>query len=291
MNLLQLHYFRVVAECEHVSKAAEKLNISQPSLTATIHRLEDELNVPLFTRQGRGLTLTQYGKIWLKYVRKVFDTLDDGKEELLKAKNIFETTVLISFRSASMLAADIVSEIISLNPEIRITLTSDSSKSHLSVSCSWRNDCEKNQITLLREILKIALPPNHPLEEKEILTLNEIASLKFIMPTSDNPIHDVISHYLDVMNVRVNAVMHVQNTDLLCSLVKEKGYAAFIPTLTWEKFHVKNVTLHSAENFTMNKYVRLIFREQDRENTAVKICRDVITKYFAAVQKELQNNS
>ena len=79
MNLLQLHYFRVVAECEHVSKAAEKLNISQPSLTATIHRLEDELNVPLFTRQGRGLTLTQYGKIWLKYVRKVFDTLDDGK--------------------------------------------------------------------------------------------------------------------------------------------------------------------------------------------------------------------
>ena len=74
MNLLQLDYFRKVAEYEHISKAAKELNIPQPSLTRVIHRLETELNVPLFTRQGRGLVLTQYGKIWLKHVSEPLTT-------------------------------------------------------------------------------------------------------------------------------------------------------------------------------------------------------------------------
>ena len=289
MNLLQLDYFRKVAEYEHISKAAKELNIPQPSLTRVIHRLETELSVPLFTRQGRGLVLTQYGKIWLKYVNKIFDTLDNGREEIIKLKNQTEATVLISFRSAAMLAADIVSEITSLTPKTKIILTSNSSQSHLSITCSWRKDGEKNQIQILHEVLQVALPPNHPLEKKENLTLEDISKLDFILPTSDNPIYDVIYHYLDLMNVKINAIMHVQNPDLLCTLVKEKACASFIPTLTWKKFHVKNVTMHNIENFIMDKYLYLTFREQDKDNSIMKIYRDVIIKYFRNVQKELND--
>ena len=288
MNLLQLDYFRKVAEYEHISKAAKELNIPQPSLTRVIHRLETELNVPLFTRQGRGLVLTQYGKIWLKHVNKIFDTLDEGREEIIKFKNRSEATVLISFRAAAMLATEIVSEIISLSPKTKITLTSDSSQSNLSITCSWRKDGEKNQIQILHEVLKIALPPHHPLEKKEIFTPEDISKLDFILPTFDNPIYDVIAHYLDLMNVKINALMYVQNSDLLCSLVKEKKCASFIPSLTWKKFHVKNVTLHSVENFTMDKYLYLTFCEKDRDNININKCRDVIIKYFQNVQKEIE---
>ena len=288
MNLLQLDYFRKVAEYEHISKAAKELNIPQPSLTRVIHRLETELNVPLFTRQGRGLVLTQYGKIWLKHVNKIFDALDEGKEEIIKLKNRSQATVLISFRSAAMLATEIVSEIISLSPKTKITLTSNSSQSNLSITCSWRKDCEKNQIQILHEVLQIALPPHHLLEKKEFLTLEDISNLDFILPTPDNPLYDVIEHYLDLMNIKINVLMQVQNSDLLCSFVKEKKCASFIPSLTWKKFHVKNVTLHNIENFIMDKYLYLTFREQDKENSAVKICRDVIIKYFQNVQTELE---
>ena len=53
MELLQLKYFRVIAETENISKAAEQLYIAQPSLSMTLKRLEDELGIPLFDRNGK----------------------------------------------------------------------------------------------------------------------------------------------------------------------------------------------------------------------------------------------
>ena len=55
MELLQLKYFLMLARTEHVSKTAAALHISQPSLSSTIKKLENELGVPLFIRQGRNI--------------------------------------------------------------------------------------------------------------------------------------------------------------------------------------------------------------------------------------------
>ena len=62
MELLQLKYFQTVAYMEHISKAAKKLNISQPSLSLMIKRLEDEMGTPLFDRIGRNIQLNDSGK-------------------------------------------------------------------------------------------------------------------------------------------------------------------------------------------------------------------------------------
>ena len=53
MDLLQLRYFIAVAETEHVTHAAESLNVAQPALTKTIKKLEKEIGFPLFKRKGR----------------------------------------------------------------------------------------------------------------------------------------------------------------------------------------------------------------------------------------------
>ena len=76
MNLSQLHYFQVVAEEEHISRAAEKLHISQPSLSTTIRRLEKELDTPLFDRRGRNIYLNQAGKQLLEHVHFIFSQID-----------------------------------------------------------------------------------------------------------------------------------------------------------------------------------------------------------------------
>lgn len=78
MTLNQLCYFRVLAATEHYSKAADVLNIAQPSLSRAIALLEEELGVLLFTRRGRNVVLTDAGRAFLRYVETGLDTLDAG---------------------------------------------------------------------------------------------------------------------------------------------------------------------------------------------------------------------
>ena len=62
MNLNQLIYFASLAQLQHVTRASEKLNIAQPSLSKAIANLEQELGVDLFEKQGRNVVLTRQGK-------------------------------------------------------------------------------------------------------------------------------------------------------------------------------------------------------------------------------------
>ena len=78
MNLNQLHYFAKLAEVEHYTKAAEELSISQPSLSHAVSSLEKEIGTKLFEKQGRGVVLTKYGKIFKEYVDEAIHSLDTG---------------------------------------------------------------------------------------------------------------------------------------------------------------------------------------------------------------------
>lgn len=87
MDLLQLKYFKLLAENQHLTKTAEQLKISSPSLSATIKRLESELEVELFDRKGRNLILNNYGETFVRYVKEVFTLLDNAQKELGDIKN------------------------------------------------------------------------------------------------------------------------------------------------------------------------------------------------------------
>ena len=83
MNLSQLKYFVTLARLEHYTKAAEELEISQPSLSYAMTMLEQELGTKLFQKKGRNIVLTKYGKFFLDYVEqslqdKKYDRADEG---------------------------------------------------------------------------------------------------------------------------------------------------------------------------------------------------------------------
>ena len=82
MTLQQLRYFCVTAEVLHYTRAADLLYISQPSLSYALNKLEKELGMPLFHKQGKQISLTRYGAEFLPYAKRALSELSKGQDRL-----------------------------------------------------------------------------------------------------------------------------------------------------------------------------------------------------------------
>ena len=88
MKLHQLRYFQCLSHYLHYRKASEALYISQPTLSFAIKELEKKLGVALFKKEGRTIQLSQEGKIFLDYVSKSLQILDEGIHAIQPKKEI-----------------------------------------------------------------------------------------------------------------------------------------------------------------------------------------------------------
>lgn len=88
MTLQQLKYVVCVAELGNITIAAERLYISQPSLTNAIKNLEEELGISIFNRNNKGVTLTDQGNVFLSYARQMLDHLDLIETKFMNKKEI-----------------------------------------------------------------------------------------------------------------------------------------------------------------------------------------------------------
>ena len=87
MTLQQLKYLVTVAECKNITEAAEKLFISQPSLSAAIHNLENEMGVTAFVRSNKGVSVTREGEELLSFARNLLEQADIMKDRFCNDKS------------------------------------------------------------------------------------------------------------------------------------------------------------------------------------------------------------
>lgn len=122
MQLRHLRYFLEVLDVQNLTKAAAKLNITQPALTKAIHRLEEELGVPLFVREGRGIVATEYAEALRGFARASVIGLERSFQDLRAIHAGTMGTVTIAappLLVATMLPAALVA-LHTTNPGIRV---------------------------------------------------------------------------------------------------------------------------------------------------------------------------
>jgi len=86
MEIRQLRTFQTVAQMLSFNRAAERLHYAQSSISAQIHALEEELDVKLFDRLGRRISLTEAGERLLQYAEKILDLADETLAEVVRSK-------------------------------------------------------------------------------------------------------------------------------------------------------------------------------------------------------------
>jgi len=188
MELLQLRYFQALAKEEHMSRTAEKLYISQPSLSLTIKKLEKELGVPLFDRTGRSIRLNAYGRLFLRHVDEVFSALERGGNELRKMYGHYENQVLIGIQTPYVWQ-DLTRDFLNANPNITLGQRSIESSDYIDQllreeidfhigTLGDGNHTEKealfDSVVFARGDVYVVVHPNNPLAHKESVRMADL---------------------------------------------------------------------------------------------------------------------
>ena len=123
-NLNYYKVFYTVANTESISKAADKLFISQPAVSKSISNLEESLNTKLFDRGSRGVTLNEEGRILYEHLKNAFDTITKAEDELhhINELGIGELRLGISTSLCRYILMPHLKNFIAANPHIKLTI-------------------------------------------------------------------------------------------------------------------------------------------------------------------------
>lgn len=133
-NLSSYRIFYTVANTGNISKAAKELYISQPAISKSIQKLEESVGCKLFSRNSRGVVLTDEGKLLYEHVSEAFETLTMGEEKLKRSieLGVGHLKIGVSSTLCKYLLLPYLKEFIRQNPHISI-----------SISCQSTNDTLK----------------------------------------------------------------------------------------------------------------------------------------------------
>lgn len=159
MELQQLRYFNEVARTQHVTNSAKKLNVAQPALTQSIHRLERELGVTLFERVGRNVRLTACGAALEKRIAPLLAVLDELPDELAVVAGREQAAVHLAIESASGMAVNAIAAYRASHPNARFVVTQEPAARRLDLRIrTVRTDGAAMGARRFTERIGIAMP-------------------------------------------------------------------------------------------------------------------------------------
>lgn len=130
MELYQLRTFVAVAQEKHLTRAAKRLNTSQPSVSAHIKALEQELDLQLFERTKKGMTLTDQGELMLGKAITVLDSSNDllNQAEKIKGQPIGGVKIGINIHPDILRITTLFDQMQALYPKLTLQLIQSSSQ-------------------------------------------------------------------------------------------------------------------------------------------------------------------
>ena len=288
MELLQIKYFRVIAGTENISKAAEQLYIAQPSLSQTLKRLEDELGVPLFDRNGKKITLNKAGRVFLKYCDEITASIENARLELEELKGEGTADVNIAVRSASLLIPGIIRKIREKDSRIMPHIfQSGCDDADLTIYSDIAEHSGSSEL-LMREPLGIVLPEAHPLACKSEICRRDLAQCSFLSLSRECSLYQIISHFCENANFLPNFSAYVDSPALMRELLKMDMGAAFVPGFTLAELFCDGLVFRYVSDLPMERFVHLAANENKYASEAVKSCRDTIMGYFAEYARKFR---
>lgn len=191
MELDQLRYFLKVAEHGNFTRAAEALRVSQPALSRSIQKLEEDLGQPVFERQTRSVALTDAGRLLQARARQVFAILDDARAEIADDGRTGRVRVGAIPTIAPYYLPEVLRRFSIAHPAATLIVQEATTDALLKACTDGELDLAIVSLPvsarylevepLFDEELLLVLPPDHPLAARERVTLADVEPLPFVL--------------------------------------------------------------------------------------------------------------
>lgn len=191
MELRHLRYFVAVAEDGNISKAAQRLHLTQPALSRQIKALEDEIGLELLERKANSIQLTEPGQVLLREGREVLARADQALDRVRAAGASPQLRVGYAPSLASGLLSPAIERFAQVHPRVRIELWDLSSKEmqeglakgtlDLVVTVIPENDKGITWTQLIQQDIRVAVNRSHPLAGEKTIAAAQLNNQRLLL--------------------------------------------------------------------------------------------------------------
>lgn len=241
-NLNQYRIFYAVAKAGKISAASDELFISQPAVSKTISKLEENLNAKLFVRNPRGVSLTAEGKVLYEHLRTAFDAIEQGEEKLKKINElgVGEIKIGASATLCKYSLMEYLKQFVKLYPHIKITIATQST--YHTLKLLERGEIDIGLVVKANIDPKLVFAPIKQIQDTFVATSTYLENLTLRehtgKPSEKMPYRDIfrnanvmlldssnitrthVDNYLSLNNIELGRILEVNTMDLLISFAE-----------------------------------------------------------------------
>lgn len=289
MELMQLKYFLEVASTQHITKSAEKLNIAQPALTQSMHRLEEDIGVVLFEPKGRGITLTEYGRHFQQSIAPIIERLDRIPVELRRMAKLDKETIRINVLAASTLVTEAIMEY-KKRSEANFSVfqsSGDVSDIEITTKVIYQVPKERQQTEFaISEKIYLAVPVGKV--KGNSVSLSDMDNEGFICLLGSKQFRAICDKFCHQAGFKPNVIFESDNPTAVKNFIAASMGVGFWPEFTWGRAESEQVKLVKITDIPCSRSIVISCNRNKTNNENVKAFFEFLKAFFISKHKESQ---
>jgi len=240
IQLVQVEGFLEVARRGSVSRAAEALFITQPTLTARLQGLERELGTSLFLRTAHGMRLTEAGRAWIPFAERAVRALVEGKDAVEQVKSASAGHLMIAAAPAvsTYVLPELLERFVAAHPRVEVSVRTGHSEDVVElvlrdeVQIGLGRAIRHPDLELLpfhMEELVLVCSPDHPLTKRRSVSIAEVAGEKLIMFDRTSSYYEIAQAAFLSAGVKPRSHMELDSIEAAKKMVERGLGVALLP--------------------------------------------------------------
>jgi DNA-binding transcriptional LysR family regulator len=292
MDLLQLEHFLAVAEEGTFTRAAERVGRTQPAISQSIKKLEDELGQPLFTRDLHDVALTEAGKALVDYARKMVRARDEAMRLLGSLKHLSTGTLNIAAHesAAVYLLPAALRHYLRRFPDIKVGIYRSrlaeiprqvvDREMHVGFVKEEPPFKELTCVQVHTDQMVLVASPNHRLARRTDATIKDLEGEPFVLHRLCSMTEQKILKLFEQHHIRCRIVAEVRSFENIKSLVEEDVGLAIVPNLTVrQELSAGRLVRVPLPELNIPRQTFMIYREHGHHSDAARELISVVRSF------------